>query len=98
MPRFFKHNSKKTQLVECEDSNSAEFIEIYWNWEAFAIPMVLGLDDALCKFNDRFQRDGTLFSVISPSTWLALFEHNAKYCSPHDAELLSQATLAVRPS
>lgn len=91
-------NPQKTKLEECDNPESAEFIEIYWNWEAFAVPMVLGLEEAVRRFNNRFKVDDDSYSVISPSTWFALFEHNAKYCLPQEAELLSKATLAMRPS
>ncbi|KTD46444.1 hypothetical protein [Legionella quateirensis] len=97
MPRFFQFSPKKQQLVECDNSESAEFIEIYWNWEPYAIPMVLGLEDAVRKFASRFEANGTSYSVLAPSTWIALLEHNAQYCSPQEAKLLSQATLAIRP-
>lgn len=98
MPRFFKMNSEKIKLEECDNSEKAEFIEIYWNWKALAVPMVLGLEDAVKRFNNRFEINGDSYSVINPSTWFALFDHNAKYCSTKDAELLSKATLAMRPS
>ncbi|MBL7480209.1 hypothetical protein [Legionella bononiensis] len=97
MTRFFKLNPPTKQLLECDISEGAEFIEIYRNWEAFAIPMVLGLKDAVSKYTNRFEANGDSYSVIAPSIWLALFEHNVKYCPPQEAELLSQATLAMRP-
>ncbi|WP_392537302.1 hypothetical protein [Legionella sp. 227] len=98
MTRFFKMNSEKNQLEECNSSESPEFIEIYWNWVALAIPIVLGLEDAVKKFNDRFELVDGSYSVINPSTWFALFEYNSKYCSTQEAEVLSKATLAIRPS
>ncbi|WP_367608386.1 hypothetical protein [Legionella sp. W05-934-2] len=61
--------------------------------------MVLGIQDALKRFENRFQFDKQLnhWSVIAPITWLALLEHNQKYCPLEEAKLLSEASLAVRP-
>ncbi len=99
MPRFFIAVPGKTDLQECKNSEEAQFVEIYWNWIASAVPMVLGLNDAVEKYQERFEKDGpsNSWKVIKPSTWFALFEYNRQYCSSQEAELLSTASLAIRP-
>ena len=99
MPKFFKTNPNTNILQECELSEDAQFVEIYWNWTAFAVPMVLNLKEAVEKYDDRFEK-GTqsgCLTVISPSIWFALYQHNKQYCSDQEANFLSKASLAIRP-
>lgn len=53
MTRFFKPISGNKELEESINPNDADLIEIYWNFEAWAVPMVLSLKDALQRFNNR---------------------------------------------
>lgn len=95
--RFFKKDIENQRFYECGQAE-AEFIEIFWSWQSYAIPLVLGLSDAIEKYKDRFIVDNDSCSVITPNDWHSLHEHNAQYCQDKEkALLLTQATLAVRP-